>query len=408
MRLCSWFAGVDLDLGAVTAALGCSTDDGPPRLLGCQSVEIPPSERSSSASSRTAVDAVTRFAEWFHLESGGALPSIALSLPESALREVPATDEHQFISPMLVDETLIAQMREQALQRIRPLGTAIKCVDRAVLLDGRHYDGPPSGQYATDIRVELAAWVARPTLVEPVTTVLERSGFEVGLVLPRSEATAESVLTPPERREGSIVVTINDTDSSVAVLVNSAVVDLFTVPLGREPLMTELARACNVSVDVIRRLDLGLMLDRAPTDPMVQRVRTIMSGWGAALFTGVRRQVDRRSLSWRVQAGVVIAASPQAFPALDDCAARALGLPARYATTGAMLNGLRSGKSGTFAAAGLLPLEWRAASAESDVEVPDLVPVANIERTPRIDVTERRGFGPALGRWLREFVPADH
>ncbi len=408
MRLCSWFAGIDLDSRSITAALGCSTDGGPPRLLGCQRVALSSTDRIAAATQQTVLDAISRFAEWFHLESGGALPSVSLAVPEPVLQEVPASSEHHFTAPVLVDSAVMAEMRERALQRVRSLGPLVKCVDRAVELDGRRYAGPPLGQYATEMRVELAAWVARSSVVEPVSDMLERSGFEIGLVTPRSEATAESILTPSERRDGAIVVTINDTDSSVAVLVNSAVVDLFTVPLGREPLLAELARACNVSVDVVERLDLGLMLDRVPSDPMVQRVRTVMSGWGSALFTGVRRRIDNSNLSWRVQAGIVIAGSPHAFPALDDCAARVLGVPARFATMSPLAAESRIGNAGTFAAVGLLPLEWRTVTEESLDEMPDSVEVVIGERTPRIDVTERHGIGQALGRWLREFVPADH
>lgn len=408
MRLCSWFAGIDLDTRFVTAVLGCSTDDGPPRLLGCQRVDVPAAERIASTSQRTVLDAISRFAEWFHLESGGALPSVALSVPDSALQAVPASDEHRFMAPVLVDQAVLAEVRERALERLRPLGTVVKVIDRAVELDGRRFDVVPSGQYATVVRVEVAAWVARPAMVDPVIDVLERSGFEVGLMASRAEATAEAVLAPAERRDGAIVVTINEANSSIAVVVDSVVVDLFTVPLGRGPLLTELARACKVSVDVVERLDLGLMLDRVPSDPLVQRVRTVMSGWGAALFTGVRRQVDNRNLGWRVQAGVVIAGSPSAFPGLDSDAARVLGVPARFAIKSPATATARNGKLATFAAAGLLPLEWRAVSEESLENV--LVPVRadGLERTPRIDVNERRGLGQALGRWLREFVPADH
>src|SRR5512146_3019803 len=106
MRLCSWFAGVDFDSRYLTAALGCASDDGPSHVLGARTVDLHGVNGTRWDDRTTLHDAIRGFAEWFHPESGGALNTVALSMPGHALQEIPSSGSVDLDPPGFVDDGL--------------------------------------------------------------------------------------------------------------------------------------------------------------------------------------------------------------------------------------------------------------------------------------------------------------
>jgi hypothetical protein len=408
MRLCSWFAGIDLDSRYVTAVLGCSTDDGPPRVLGCKAVDVGTTfARQGNAESPMLREAVARFTEWFHLESGGALASIALAVPGSAMQEMPSSAVVELGAREVVDAAAFDQACRSALAGPGQLGPVLASVQRGVVLDGRPQSRPPLGQVGSSLRVELTSWIGRRDVLAPVIEVLERNEFAIDQMVPRVAAAGRAILTDIEQRDGALVVLIGEESTDVAIFAGFELVDLLTVSLGRKRLVAELARECRVSIDAVDRLDLDLMISRMPSDPLVQRVRTALSAWGTALFSTIRNRMHGLGLAPRLDAGIVIANSPQLFPTLDQTAARLLGIPARFAAVDAQF-GKPAGAAGSFAALGLIPLQWNARitrETTADIRLPEYLR----PRPGRAPHSTGRGtIGQALSRWLREFVPVEH
>lgn len=408
MRLCSWFAGVDFDSRYLTAVLGCASDDRPPHVLGARTVDLQSVNGTRWDDRTTLHDAIRGFTEWFHLESGGALNAVAIAMPGDALQEIPSSGSVDLDAPGFVDDALLDLARRRACEAPRRIGTVVTSVERGYELDGRRVSGPPQGQAGRSIRLELISWIARPEFLEPIADALGTDGFAADLIVPRIVAVGQAALSDLERRDGALVVSIGDTMSEVSVFAGFSLVDLFVVPIGRRALIAELARMCRLSTAVIDRLDLGLMIDRVPSDPLVGRVRMSLSAWGTALFSFVRRRLDERGLGWLLQAGVVIAASPQFFPSLDQSAARMLGVPARFATADGRLGKESGSRTAPFAALGLIPMQWSAQLLEAETDDVRETVLA----TPRLAAPRRSngrgGIGQALGRWLREFVPVEH
>ncbi len=406
MRLCTWFAGLDLDSRYLTATLGFSSDNATPRVLGSKVVEIPHLEQSRSDLRLLLGQALPDLGEWFHLESGGALSGVALTVPGSAIQETPSSGTCDFGQPTRIDAAAISQARQRAATLPNKLGRVLSSTVCAYELDGRRHTKAPLGEVGSTLRVELTSWLARPEHVGPVIEAVEAQGFDVELIAPRAIATAEATLTPLERQQGAVVVQIGDEVTECATFIDGDFSDVWTISLGRAPLISELARACHVTNEVIDRLDLALMIERMPSDPMVQRVRTVISAWGSALFTSVRRRLDDRNLTWRVQSGVVIANSSHSFPSLEERAMKVVGVPARFAVESRSFQRVSGVSRGSFAALGLIPLQWSAHPEEPELEKFEPVePTRSSVIDSRGNVT-RGGFGQALGRWLREFVPA--
>ncbi len=407
MRLCTWFAGVDLDSRYLTATLGFSTDDQAPRILGSKVFEVQSAPGQFPDFQRGLRAALPEAGNWFHMETGGALTKVAVAVPGSMIQEVPSSGACEFGTPTRIDSSVIDLARRRALERAGRLGPVVGSMVHSYDLDGHSQSTAPFGAFATSLGVEMTSWFARPAILQPVVDAVNDSGFDVGMVMPRAVACAEATLTPLERREGATVVMIGDSTTELATFIDSTLVDVYSVPLGRQPLVVELARACRVSVEVIDRLDLGLMMDRVPSDPIVQRVRTVLSAWGTALFSAIRRRLEERNLAWRLQAGIVIANPERAFPTLDDRAARVVGTPARFATINPSFERQSGASRRSFAALGLIPLQWKSTEVESpriDIRTPDsaVTPVVNNR-----ELAGSGGIGHAIGRWLREFVPAD-
>ncbi|MGA7672073.1 MAG: hypothetical protein WBW04_16725 [Nitrolancea sp.] len=404
MRLCNWFAGIDLDSRYLTATLGFTSDEREPRILGTRVFDGSTNGDAQALLRRS----LPELGQWLHLETGGALDEVAVAVPGRALQEFPSSGEYQFGTPTLIDGDAIDVAHDRAIAGPARLGSVVQSVIRGYEVDGIPQTEPPVGVYASTLRVESTSWVARTDATRPLVGAMRSAGFEVGLLAPRAVASAHSTLTKLEQREGAILVMVGDVGTECATLIDSFVSDVFTVPLGTKPLEAQIARACNISPDVVKRLDLSLMLERMPNDPIVQRVRTVLSVWGTALFTEVRRRLDERNLVWRVQAGVVIAGSPRKFPGLDDQAARVVGTPARFVATAQPRERSSATTAGSFVTSGLIPLHWNESRQMAETRAvtqqdPGSRPIVNVR-----EFDGRGGFGQALGRWLREFVPAGH
>ncbi len=408
MRLCAWFAGIDLDSRYLTASLGVSSGEQAPRILGSKVFGARSGDIQILDNPSFLQECMSDIGEWFHLETGGTLSDVAVAVPGGIISEFPSSGVLEFGAPSLIDETVIETARQRALVGPGKLGTVVSSTIRGFEVDGRAEVESPVGAYATSLRVATTSWVARTAAIQTAIDAVRQIGLDIDMIVPRAVAGAESTVTTIERRDGATVVMIGNETTECATFVDSSLCDVFTVPLGRKPLRHELSRACNVSVDIFDRLDLGLMMDRVPSDPMVQRVRTVMSAWGTALFSAIRRRMQERDLGWRQQPGIVIANSPAAFPMLEERATRVVGSPARFAPTSRLFDRVAGVSHGSFAALGLIPMQWNARQMETQWPiVRESEPLSS--STVRIaEPAGRDGLGHAIGRWLREFVPADH
>jgi hypothetical protein len=91
------------------------------------------------------------------------------------------------------------------------------------------------------------------------------------------------------------------------------------------------------------------------------------------------------------------------LPLLAQAASRVLGTPARIAMAEPDAVGTSRGEP--LAACGLIPLQRQ---LQLSAAVSPATPILNDPEIGGDERDERRGIGPVIGRWLREFVPADH
>ncbi|HEX3724068.1 MAG TPA: hypothetical protein VHV31_14875 [Nitrolancea sp.] len=402
MRLCNWYAGIDINSHAIVAAFGSSTDGQRPRVHGTVAFDLP--HGSVTDLSRP----VHQLADWLRRESGGNLDAVALSVPGNAIHEMPSAGEIRFAVPTMIDTQLIEAARQKALYGPERLGMVLCSTIRCFEFDGYRTSSPPLGKYATSLRVEIVAWVARSRYVDQVVDALAEARFQLGLATPRVVAIAESVLARNERDGGAIVIQVNDDFTEVATFAAGQLADLWTIPLGKVALETQLARACGISVGLVRQLDLKRIVESNLEDPVVHRVRTVLSAWGLSLFRAVRQRMEAGDLTWHVQSGVVIADSAESLPLLDQFGSRVMGTRVRFALA-PFATAMRNQPRGeSRAASGLIPLQWKTNGGLRDQSEMPLPAVTSDLDVPVSRALERSGIAPFIGRWLREFVPSDH
>ena len=410
MQLCNWLAGIDINTRAIIATFGSSTDHGNPRVHGSSVAELQYSPGRTFVDPHAQRNAVRQLAEWLRLESGGNLDEAALTISGIAIQEMPSSGECRFSTPTVIDGETVEIARRKALRGPGLLGSVLCSVIRSYEFDGRRTISAPLGMRAMSLRVEMVAWVVRSPHIRAAVDALTDAGIRPGVIAPRAVAIAETALTRSEREGGAVLVCANDEFTEVAAFVDAQLADLFVVPLGKSALEVQLSRACGVSIELVRRLDLQRMLMSTEDDVIVHNVRTIMSAWGVSLFAAIRRRLDAGDFTWRLQSGVVIADSVGALPTLAQTATRVLGRPARVAVSAQPITpgGVSLGEP--LAACGLISLQWKTNGRQREqFDVP--LPTTSMHVPSEIEsreIFERKGLVPVIGRWLREFIPADH
>lgn len=395
MPLCKWFAGIDINGRDVTAAIGSSQDGSPPRVHGNRSF--------ATDGYLGRVRALREIGEWLRLESGGSLREIALTIPGDAYRALSSSGECRFSEPAFVDDEMIDMVRQRALNYPGLDGPVLCSTARGFVCDGRNFPDAPLGLTVRSLSVDVMNWVADPGYVQSITGLLDDIGFAHGLIVPRVVAMAEAALSPVDRGRGAVALCVTEEYTEVVVYRDGELDDLFVIPLGKARLDAKLASVCGISVDLVQRIDLERMLNSTGSDPVVHRVRTVVTAWSLSLMRAIRERLDAFGPVWQLRSGVVVADSARALPLLAETATRVIGAPARVAIAEQATTGANRGEP--LAVRGLIPLQWH---VQSGVDEPFVSPMIDDPDLGSDERHERRGFGPVISRWLREFVPADH
>lgn len=395
MRLCDWFAGIDINDGEIIAAIGSSHDGSTARVHGSRSFQFENHLGRDKA--------LREIGEWFRLESGGNLSTVAFTVPGSAYRPRSSTGECRISEPEIVDEELVEVVRQRALMQAGLSGPVLCSAERGFVCDGRSFPEAPLGLSVRTLVAHMMNWIADPSYVESMSTLLDDIGFAPGLIVPRVVALAETTLTPRERSQGAVMLCVSEQMTEVAVYRDGQLADLFTVPLGKARLDEKVSVACSVPLDLARRIDLCRMLESASSDAVVQRVRTIVSAWNLSLMRAIRDGLDASGPVWQLRAGIAIADSMRTFALLSEAASRVIGVPARV--YGASQATFGPGRGEPLVVQGLVPLQRELRVTTGDSLLSPLMADSVFAADER---DGRRGIGPAISRWLREFVPADH
>lgn len=381
-----WYVG--LDIGSSTVAVATATHDaaGQVALAGC---EVLPSAGvvrgevvDAAALEQVLAAALRRVAE----RTGAPVERVALSVSGLHLRRVTAAAEQRTPRAVRVEADMLEALHRRALRDPRVAGVVLASVPRGCTVDGFPVVDPLAGLYGHVVRVKMEAYSIPTSYVDTRARILARLGAEVDLLMPRAMAAAEAALPASVREQGALLIDLGGTTTDVAVYLDGQIRELFSMPIGVRSVAT-LGRGVTPVASGARGYP-------AP--------RTVPGGGMVDLFHRIRQRLDDLDLGWRLAGGAVLAGGGAGIDGVLGAAQRGLRIPVRLARPG----GPRFSDTRTTGAVGLVLAQARLRPLEPapegvfgmDETLPD--EFEEVEPEP-----PRPGLWPALGRWLREFVP---
>ncbi|MDI3339175.1 MAG: hypothetical protein QJR03_01450 [Sphaerobacter sp.] len=364
MTATSWYVGLDIGSSTVAVAAAAPGAGGRAGVVGCEvlpSAGVVRGEVTDPVALEGAVGAaLARVAA--HL--GGPVAQVALSVSGLHVRRTPVVAEQRNRRIVRLDADRLAALHRQALRDASGDGVVVASVMRGCRIDGLPVADPLAGLYGQVFHLSAEVYRIPASYVDARARILARLGATVDLLLPRAMAAAEAALAPSERHRGAVLIDLGGATTDVAVYLDGQVRELFAIPLG--------ARAA----------------DRAPTSLV-------------ALFHRIRQRLDDRDLGRRIAGGVLVGGGAYAA-GVRGAAQRGLRVPVRVGAPAAPLFA-----DPRFATAVGLALAQARLRPIDPVDLGTLAaepapPVALDDEDP---APERPGWLPALGRWLREFVP---
>ncbi len=415
----SRFVGLDIGSTTITAAAAEQVDRGTLTLLG---FEIAPS--SDTATGRiqhpaALTGALQRVLTRINRSTGHPVERVALAIPGVNIEAISSSAERRWDTVEPVEADLIEELRRHALHGPSAIGPVLASVPLAYETDGRRTTEPPVGQPARSLRVEVQTFVSPARYVSQLAEVLTGLGVTPDVLVPRALASAEAVLHEGERRQSVLVIDIGGTSTDIAVFLKGQLYDLFAFPVGSRAITNDICAVLGLPFPSAEQLKRAGFTDRRGTGSAsvarqntgnaaidartMEFAREIAEARLLQVFTRIRQRLDEQDLGRRLPAGAVVTGGGARVTGLERIARRALDMPVRIGT--ARTGNGRAAANGPEAAAavGVVSVQAWFCPAEhpghTDEQPPEHPPAEESQHQ------ERTGKGPALTRWLREFVP---
>lgn len=415
----SRFVGLDIGSTTITAVAAEQVDRGTLTLLG---FEIAPS--SDTATGRiqhpaALTGALQRVLTRMHRSTGHPVERVALAIPGINIEAIASSAERRWETVEPVEADLIEELRRHALHGPSVSGPVLASVPIAYETDGRRTTEPPVGQPARSLRVKVQTYVLPARYVSQLAEVLTGLGVTPDVLVPRALAAAEAVLHEDERHQSVLVIDIGGTSTDIAVFLKGQLHDLFSFPVGSRAITNDICAVLGLPFPSAEQLKRAGFTDRrgagntlavrrsavnAPIDARtIEFAREIAEARLLQVFTRIRQRLNEQDLARRLSAGAVVTGGGARVAGLERIARRALDMPVRIGTARTGNGHAAANGPEAAVAVGVVsvqawfgPLEHSGHTGEQPPEQPPVEEPQGQERT---------GRGPALARWLREFVP---
>lgn len=413
------FVGLDIGSTTITAAAAKQVDRGTLELLG---FEIAPSSETATGRIKnpaTLSGALQRVLARMSRSTGHPVDRVALAIPGINIEAISSSAERRWDTIERVEADQIEELRRHALHGPNAAGPVLASVLLAYETDGRRTTEPPVGQPARSLRVEVQTYIAPESYLSQLAQVLNGLGVTPDVLVPRALASAEAVLDESERRQSVVVIDIGGTSTDIAVFLNGQLYDLFSFPVGSRAITNDISTVLGLPFPTAEQLKRAGFSDQRGTGTALaarkgatkegidartmEFAREIAEARLLQVFTRIRQRLDERDLGRRISAGAVVTGGGARVAGLEPIAARALDMPARIGTARTGNGPTAANGPEAAAAVGVVSVQAWLCPAEdtgsADEQPPEPPPVEEPQ------AQERTGKGPALTRWLREFVP---
>lgn len=413
------FVGLDIGSTTITAAAAEQVGRGSLVLLGFETVPSRETSTGRIENPAALTGAFQRVLARIHRSTGHPVKRVALAIPGINIEAISSSAERRWDTIEPVEADLIEELRRHALHGPNASGPVLASVPLAYELDDRRTTEPPVGQPARSLRVEVQSYISPARYVSQLAQVLTGLGVTLDVLVPRALASAEAVLHEDERSQSVAVIDFGGVSTDIAVFLNGQLHDLFSLPVGGWAITNDISAVLGLPFPIAEQLKRsGFSGERGTTAASsdgrgegderldartVEFAREIAEARLLQMFERIRQRLDERELLRRIASGTIVTGGGARVAGLERIASRVLDMPVRIGTarTGdghAAANGPEAA-----AAIGVVSVQawFRPANdiGPADGQPPEKPPVEEQQGQ------ERTGKGPALARWLREFVP---
>lgn len=349
------FAAIDVGTTKVCTIVGEVADGtGETRILG---VGVTPSSgltRGVVENIREATEAIHASVEKAERASGTRIVSAHVGLTGA---HVESMNNRGIVAIPDRNRPIAAYDIERALEGAKIVSIPanreiLHVLPRYYVVDGQDHVSDPLGMYGQRLDVEAHIVTVPSSAIANVSKVVESAGVSVDDVVLQPLASAESVLTAEERRQGVIIADIGGGCTDLCVFVEGSVQHTATLPIGGNHITRDLVvglrcpyhsaevtkevygHAIPSMVDVDELIDIEAFgAERQRSYPRRLACEIIQARAEEIIEMIVKEARGSADLDL-ISAGIVLAGGTARLRGLDTLAEQVTGLPARVGTPG--------------------------------------------------------------------------
>jgi len=230
-------------------------------------------------------------------------------------------------------------------------------IQRGFTIDGQDGINEPLGMHGYRLEVETHIITASAASVENIRKCIETTGVKVKAFVLNPLASAEVVLTEPERQLGVMVCDIGGGTTDLAIYISNNVWYTTVIPIGGDLITSDIAYGLRLSLPDAEKVKIayGRAKEADTSNHETFSIRTfgeeearefhcadlayIIEARTEEIFQFVLQELKRSGYDGLLPAGVVLTGGSSLLPGIRELASDVLGLPVRIAQPEG-LNGL--------------------------------------------------------------------
>jgi cell division protein FtsA len=226
----------------------------------------------------------------------------------------------------------------------------VHVLPREYIVDGETGIKDPVGMSGIRLEVQTHLVTASTAAIKNIKKAINEVGINIEEMVFSGLAASEAVLTKTEKELGCVLVEIGGGTTSVLVYVDGGIASSFVLPVGARNVTNDLAIGLRLSLESAEKIKLALseeakrskkeegkdevdLKSLGITDSKKISRKTLVEGIIRPrlneIFTMIRIQLERESLSARIPSGVILTGGGAETVGITDSAKRTMALPVR-------------------------------------------------------------------------------
>ncbi|MCL1868006.1 MAG: rod shape-determining protein [Paludibacter sp.] len=180
-----------------------------------------------------------RLNNFLHLKKGKEISSIYVSVNAKSMRCVKHTVSHKFERVTEINAEHLSEMENKCCEALTQGDLAVyEIFPIDYIIDNKHSDKPPYKQKGNIMQVEYTVVVGDKIIEEKIKGVFDRFDKNATKITPKKfkplsvESLAKAVLSPYDCKEGTALLNLGATTTTLALYINGQLDTLIVVPLG--------------------------------------------------------------------------------------------------------------------------------------------------------------------------------